>query len=153
MLFHFLLLCCDDIFYMCAILLKCSFGKPVVWSEHKVKCIWKLSIKKYSSGFYSLNITFFYVPRLMSLCPELTLIKLIECGTSELRQRLTATTQSRDTRKLRHLSYCIYYFSVFLIILCWRKGICNESWIIAPTVAALCQGRKEALWIWNERFT
>lgn len=65
----------------------------------------------------------------MSLCPELTLIKLIECGTSEYREGLTGIMQSREARKLRHLSYCIFF--VYLIILYWSEGICNESSIIA----------------------
>lgn len=38
-----------------------------------------------------------------------------------------------EAREMRHLSYCIFF--IYLIILYWSEGICNESSIIALSYA------------------
>lgn len=54
-------------------------------------------------------------------------------GPQRLQQSLTAAMQKGKARELRHLSYSVIF--IYLIILYWSEGICNESSIIALSYA------------------
>lgn len=67
----------------------------------------------------------------MTLCPEPTLIKLIGLeGPRWLGQSLNVIMQQGSC-----IIYLSVYFFIYLIILYWSEGICNESSIIAFSYA------------------